>query len=73
MSAPLFGREVASTADLRAQFTYQKSKAYFLMVIVWGKGVEESSGMSVQRIKPDRWSELSERDGFIDTRRDQVL
>ena len=61
-------QRVASAADLKAQGSHQAHALNaFLMVIVWAKGIEESSGMSVQCIKPDRMSALEANGWCIDT------
>ena len=57
---------IASVAALRVQCNYQSSDPNFLMVILWQKGVEATSGMSVQRIEPSRLQELKAHGGVID-------
>ena len=58
---------IASVADLRVQCNYQSSDPNFLMVILWQKGVEATSGMSVQRIEPSRLQELKAHVRVIDS------
>ena len=57
----------ASAADLQSQCVHQGSAAHpFVMCIVWGRGVEDSAGMSVEWIKPERLPTLRARGGVID-------